>query len=156
MMIKKGIILVIAIFFAIGTFAQTSTEVDLIQAAFGIEKMDIVNNFVKPTADQKDAFLKVYNEYEVKRKELGKTRIDLLNQYAEQYEKMTNEQADTWMKGVMALSIKQDKLINSYYNKVKKVTDAKVATQFYQIEAYILTTIRYSVLETIPFVKEKK
>jgi len=155
-MIKRGIISVIVMLFTMGAFAQTTNEVDLIQAAFGIEKMDIVNNFVKPSAEQKEAFLKVYNEYEVKRKELGKTRIDLLNQYAEQWENMTNEQADAWMKDVMALSIKQDKLIKSYYNKVKSATNAKVATQFYQIEAYILTTIRYSILETIPFVDENK
>ena len=152
---KKGIISVIVMFFTIGAFAQTSNEVDLIQAAFGIEKMEIVNNFVKPSPEQKDAFLTVYNEYEAKRKELGKTRIDLLNKYAEQWESMTNEQADTWMKDVMVLSVKQDKLINTYYKKVKSVTNAKVATQFYQIEAYILTTIRYSILETIPFVEEK-
>jgi len=155
-MIKKGIISVIAMFFAIGAFAQTSNEVDLIQAAFGIDKMEIVNNFVKPSAEQKEAFLQVYNEYEVKRKELGKKRIELLNKYAEQYENMTNEQADAWMKEVMALNLKQDKLINTYYKKVKKVTNAKVAAQFYQIEAYILTTIRYSILETIPFVENKK
>jgi len=154
-MMKKGIISVIVMFFTIGAFAQTSNEVDLIQAAFGIEKMEIVNNFVKPSPEQKDAFLTVYNEYEAKRKELGKTRIDLLNKYAEQWESMTNEQADTWMKDVMVLSVKQDKLINTYYKKVKSVTNAKVATQFYQIEAYILTTIRYSILETIPFVEEK-
>jgi len=153
---KKGLISVIVIFFTIGAFAQTTNEVDLIQAAFGIEKTEIVNNFVKPSAEQKEAFLKVYNEYEVKRKELGKTRIELLNKYAEQWENMTNEQADAWMKDVMALSIKQDKLIKTYYNKVKSVTNAKLATQFYQIEAYILTTIRYSILETIPFVDEKK
>jgi len=155
-MIKKGIISIIVIFFTIGAFAQTTNEVDLIQAAFGIEKMEIVNNFVKPSAEQKDAFLKVYNEYEVKRKELGKTRIDLLNQYAKEWENMTNEQADTWMKKVMTLSIKQDKLIKTYYNRVKSVTNATVSTQFYQVEAYILTTIRYSILETIPFVKKKK
>jgi len=155
-MMKKGIISVVVIFFTMGVFAQTSNEIDLIQAAFGIEKIAIVNNFVKPSPEQKEAFLKVYNEYELKRKKLGETRIKLLNQYANQWENMTNEQADTWMKDVMALSIKQDKLIKTYYNKVKSATNAKVATQFYQIEVYILTTIRYSILESIPFVGEKK
>ena len=154
-MIKKGIFSAIVMFITMGAFAQTDSEVDLIQAAFGIEKMEIVNSFVKPSEEQKAAFLEVYNEYEVKRKALGKTRIELLNQYASQWETLTNEQSDEWIKKVMALSIKQDKLIKAYYNKVKKVTNAKVATQFYQIEAYILTTIRYSVLESIPFVKEK-
>ncbi len=152
---KNALITAIVLFFTMGAFAQTNNEVDLVQAAFGIEKMEIVMNYVKPTEAQKAAFLEVYNEYETNRKELGKTRIELLNQYANQWENITNEQADEWMKKVMALSIKQDKLIKKYYKKVKSVTDAKVATQFYQIEAYILTRIRYSILETIPFVDEK-
>ena len=155
-MMKKGLISVVVILFTMGAFAQTSNEVDLIQAAFGIEKTEIIKSFVKPSEEQKEAFFTVYNEYEEKRKELGKTRIELLNKYAEQWKNMTNEQADAWMKNVMTLSVKQDKLIKTYYNKVKSVTNAKVATQFYQIEAYILTTIRYSILETIPFVEEKK
>ena len=152
---KNALITAIVLFFTMGAFAQTNNEVDLVQAAFGIEKMEIVMDYVKPTEEQKVAFLEVYNKYEIERKELGKTRIELLNQYANQWENITNEQADEWMKKVMALSIKQDKLIKKYYKKVKSVTDAKVATQFYQIEAYILTRIRYSILETIPFVDEK-
>ena len=140
---KNILITAIVLFFTMGAFAQTDNEVDLVQAAFGMKKMDIVMNYVKPSAEQKTAFMEVYNDYELDRKELGKTRIELLNKYATQWENITNEQADEWMKNVMKLSIKQDKLIKKYYTKVKSVTNAKVATQFYQIEAYILTSIRY-------------
>ena len=153
---KKGLLAIIMMVFTMGAFAQTTEEVDLVQAAFGIDKKDIVMNYVKPSEEQRTAFMEVYNEYEIERKELGRTRIELLKQYADQWENMTNEQADDWIKKVMLLAIKQDKLIKKYYNKVKSVTNAKVATQFYQIEAYILTTIRYSLLEAIPFVDEKK
>ncbi len=153
---KKGLLAIIIMVFTMGAYAQTAEEVDLVQAAFGIEKKEIVMNFVKPSEEQKAAFMEVYNDYETERKELGKVRIELLKQYADQWENMTNEQADEWIKKVMALGLKRDKLIKKYYNKVKSVTNAKVATQFYQIEAYILTTIRYSILEAIPFVDEKK
>jgi len=153
---KKVLLAIIVMVVTMGAYAQSTEEVDLVQAAFGIEKKEIVMSYVKPSEAQQAAFMKVYEEYEIERKELGKVRIDLLNQYANQWENITNEQADEWMKKVMALSIKQDKLIKKYYNKVKSVTNAKVATQFYQVEAYILTTIRYSILESIPFVDEKK
>jgi len=152
---KNGLITAIILFFTIGAFAQTNDEVDLVQAAFGMEKVEIVMNYVKPTVEQKDAFLEVYNAYEKERKELGKTRIKLLNQYANEWEDITNKQAESWMKNIMKLSLKQDKLIQKYYKKVKGVTSAKVATQFYQIESYILTSIRLSILEAIPFIDEK-
>ena len=47
-----------------------------------------------------------------------------------------------------------EKLLKKYYKKVKKVTDAKTATQFIQLEAYLGTAIQYALLESIPFVGE--
>ena len=154
---KKITLLIAALVISIFTFAQSNKEeVDLMQAAFGMEKKAVVAEFVHPTDMQKDAFWKLYDEYEAQRKENGKKRIQLLEQYANQYNTMTNEQADAWSKEVIKLSAATDKLIATYYNKIKKVTDAKVATQFYQIEGYILTTIRMEILDKVPFLGEKK
>jgi hypothetical protein len=153
---KHLTLLVTALVFAVFTYAQTNKEeVDLFQAAFGMEKKAIVANFVTPSDVQKDAFWKLYDEYEVARKENGKKRIELLEQYANQYKTMTNEQADAWMNQVIKLSAASDKLIVTYYKKIKKATSPIVATQFYQIEGYILTAIRMEVLDGIPFVKGK-
>ena len=152
---KKITLLMAALMMAALSYAQTNKEeVDLVQAAFGMEKKAVVANFVHPTDLQKDAFWKLYDEYEVTRKENGKKRIQLLEQYAEQYSTMTDEQADAWMKEVLKLSAATDKLIVTYYNKIKKVTSPIVATQFYQIEGYILTGIRMEILEGVPFLGE--
>jgi hypothetical protein len=75
----------------------------------------------------------------------------LLKQYADQYLNMTSEQADSWTKKVMELQKKTDNLITTYYTKVKAISDGVVATQFYQIENYILTAIRMQVLQNVPF-----
>jgi hypothetical protein len=154
---KKITVLMAAMAIAIASYAQSNKEeVDLFQAAFGMEKKAVVENFVKPDAAQKDAFWKLYDEYETARKENGKKRVQLLEQYARTYQTMTNENADLWAKDVMKLQAATDKLIVTYYNKIKKVTNPVVALQFYQIENYILTAIRMEVLEGIPFVGEKK
>jgi len=121
----------------------------------GAQKAQVVFSFVHPSPQQKDEFVKFYNEYENQRKALGKERIQLLEEYAHQWQNMTNEQVEAWMKKVMALSSKRDILLRKYYKKIKKATDAKVATQFYEVESYILTAVRYSILENIPFVGEK-
>jgi len=42
------------------------------QSIFGMEKKAIVDAFVKVEDAQKDAFWKIYDEYETARKELGK------------------------------------------------------------------------------------
>ena len=153
---KKITLLIAALVIGVVTYSQTNKEeVDLFQAAFGMEKKAVVANFVHPTDLQKDAFWMLYDEYEAARKENGKKRIQLLEQYAKEYKTMTNEQADAWTKEVIKLSTATDKLIVTYYNKIKKVTSATVATQFYQIEGYILTGIRMEILDEVPFLRQK-
>jgi len=148
MLIIAGIFLV---FFA--NAQSNKEEVELMQATFGMDKRAAIAEFVKPSETQKVAFWAIYDEYETKRQELGKQRIELLKEYAGKYQKMTSEQADAWTKQVIALQKKTDSLIEIYYAKVKKASDGKVATQFYQIETYILTAIRMEILKGVPFIK---
>ena len=153
---KKYIIIISALFMASFASAQSNKEeVDFLQAAFGMDKKAAVAEFVKPSPDQKDAFWKLYDEYETQRKDLGKLRITLLEEYAGKYKTMTSEQADAWTKKVMDLQKKTDNLITTYYGKVRSATDGIVALQFYQMENYILSVIRAQVLSEIPFVEKK-
>jgi hypothetical protein len=153
---KKHILTFAAFIFVSFVFAQSNKEeIDLMQAAFGKDKKLVVADFVKPSASQKDAFWKLYDEYETQRKELGKQRIVLLKQYADQYLTMTAAQADAWTIKVIELSNKTDNLISTYYTKIKAISDGIVATQFYQIENYILAAIRMQILQQVPFIKQQ-
>jgi hypothetical protein len=153
---KKYILIVVASLMASSTYAQSDKEeIDLMQAAFGMDKKAVVAEFVQPSDAQKDAFWKLYDEYETQRKDLGKQRIELLKQYAAQYKTITSEQADAWTKKTMDLQKKTDGLIATYYSKVKAISDGVVALQFYQIENYILAGIRAQLLDQIPFVEKK-
>ena len=153
---KKYILIVVTLFLTSFAYSQSDKEeIDLMQAAFGMDKKAVVAEFVKPSPAEKDAFWKLYDEYELKRKELGKQRIELLKQYADKYLTMTGVEAEAWTKQVMQLQKKTDKLTADYYSKVLKATDGVVATQFYQIENYILMAIRANVLSQIPFLPNK-
>jgi len=153
---KKYIFIIATVFMASFAFAQSNKEeVDLIQAAFGMDKKAALAEFIKLSETQKDPFWKLYDEYETQRKELGKQRVTLLEQYAKQYNTMTGEQADAWTKKVMELQKKTDNLISTYYTKVLKISDGIVATQFYQFENYVLLAIRAQILSEIPFVDKK-
>jgi len=148
----KKVTLFLAFVFAVvfGNAQSNKEEIELVQSVFGMEKKAIITEFVKVDAAQKDAFWALYDEYETKRKELGKERIALLNEYAENYDKLTNETAAAWTKKVIAMGGKTDKLITTYYKKISKATSPVAALQFYQVEEYILSGIRVSILEELP------
>ena len=154
---KSLIFLMAGIFTSLFTFAQSfNEEVDFFQAIYGMEKKAIVEEFVQPATTNRVPFWEVYDEYEVKRKELGKERIELLIELDEKFAGLSNEDADVWMKKVITLAKSQDKLIDTYYKKIKKVTSPIVAMRFYMLEAYLLMAIRYEILDAIPFPEENE
>ena len=154
---KKALFTILVSIAFISVYGQSNKEeIDLMQSMFGMQKKAIVAQFVQPLASQSDAFWQMYDAYETERKSLGQERLDLFMEYAQNYSTLTNEQADIWMKKVITLQKKTDNLIQTYYKKIKKVTSPIVATQFYQIENYILSAVRFKVLDSVPFVGEMK
>ncbi len=142
---------------AFTAFAQSNKEdVDFIQSIYGKEKKAIVAEFIKLEAGQKDAFWKVYDEYEVKRKELGQKRVALLERYASNYMSLDDASTSQIIKETAALGLQTDKLISTYHKKLEKVAGAKAAAQFFQLESYFLSAIRTAIFESIPFIGELK
>ena len=140
-----------------GLNAQSAKEeVDFMQSVFGMEKKALVAEFVKPEAGQKDAFWKLYDEYEMARKELGKKRIDLLLKYEENFDNLSHELAGGLLKESLALAKKSDMLLASYVKKVQKATNPVVAMQFHQIEMYVMSEIRVAISEGLPFPEIKQ
>lgn len=143
---KKILIVPVLLIFFCNSFSQVSPEeVEYIQSIFGMEKRAAVKEMLSLNANS-DAFWKLYDEYEVERKDLGKDRINLLEKYADNYDSMSNEDIDELIKQSMDLSTKTDKLINKYYKKIKNETGSVPAAQFYQIEHYLQSEIRAGIL----------
>ena len=148
---KKLTLVILALFAFVFANAQSNKEeIDLMQSIFGMEKKAMVTEFVSVDPAQADAFWALYDEYELARKELGVTRIKLFDQYISSYDNLTAEAADKWTAELISLSKTTDKLLVTYHKKIKKATNPVVALQFYQLEGYILSAIRVSVLESLP------
>ena len=76
---KKQVIMMVFVAMTTISFAQSNKEdIDLMQAALGKDKKALFSEFMIVEGAQKDAFWTLYDEYEGKRKGLGKKRLDLL------------------------------------------------------------------------------
>jgi hypothetical protein len=149
----KKLLIVAIVLLSTAGFAQSNKEdIEIIQSLYGKEKKAIVAEFIVLEGAQKDAFWKLYDEYETKRKELGKQRVALLEKYAANYATMDDATTDQVIKEMTSLGAKTDKLIATYYGKMKKSSGVKSAAQFVQIEAYVLSVVRASIMESIPFI----
>ena len=149
----KKVFVLLVLSLSIGALnAQTSNEeIEYIQAIFGMEKRAAVKEFIELEDSFADAFWKHYDAYEVIRKAYGKERIILLDKFAEKYDIMSDKESEEWMKAVLTLRDKNEKLIKVYYKKILKDCSPSVAMNFYQIESYVLSGIRFQILENMPF-----
>ena len=155
-MYDKILSLVFMAFLSLGIFAQSNQdEIELMQSLYGMEKRDIVAEFIELSEVQEQEFWALYNEYENERKELGKKKFQLLQSYVDDYGQVKAEDADNFMKQAIPLRIKSDKLTDNYYKKIKTKTDPIVAMQFYQIENYLADAIKMELLEDIYTTKKQ-
>lgn len=133
--------------------AQSSAEeIDYFQSIFGMEKKAVIADFLE--LEDNAPFWAIYDEYETARKVLGKERINVLADYAENYDMQNDETYDATINSMISLRKQHDKLIDKYYKKVKKSSGSKVAAQFFQIEAYFMSEIRSAIMDQIPLFGE--
>ena len=154
---KKTVLFIVAILFVNLSFAQDYSleEVEIVQNLFGLEKKAIIEGNIDFKGLNAESFWTLYNEYEKSRKELGKKKIELLHQYST-ITSITNEEVEMLMKKAISGRNSEDALIEKYYKKIKNATSAIVAAQFYQIERYISDGIRFTILNNMEFVQDKK
>lgn len=155
-MIKTLLSCLLILCLSFASSAQTNQdELELMQSLYGMEKRDIVDEFVELSENQESEFWAVYDEYEAKRKEIGQEKYRLLMSYVDDYGNVKAADADNFMKKAIPLRIKSDKLVDNYYKKIKTKTDPIVAMQFYQIENYLADVVRMELLEEIYTTKKQ-
>jgi hypothetical protein len=145
--------ILLTMFFGQRLNAQSNKEeIELYQSVFGMEKKAVVADFLK--LENTSPFWAIYDEYETARKALGKDRLNALEDYVANYDKMDDLKYDEVIKSMISLRKDTDKLIDTYYKKVKKACGSKTAAQFFQLEAYFLSVIRLKIMDGIPYIGE--
>lgn len=152
---KKLIVIAIAALSSAALFAQSNKEdVDLIQSIFGKEKKELVKAYMTISDVQSAKFWALYDQYETARKKLGQERIKLIEDYANNYEKLDNKKAADLATKKLAWADKYTKFQQSYFTKFSAIIGGLQAAKFMQLEDYIENCIRVSIAEEIPFIGE--
>ena len=147
--------LLVVLLLSFPVFAQSNKEdVDIIQSAFGKEKKDIVKDYMQVDAQKSDAFWKLYDEYEDKRKAIGRERINLIQQYAESSDSLDDKKAQQLATATLANDAKYTSLYQTYFSKFSGVVGARNAAKLFQLETYLQTITKLYIMDQIPFIGE--
>lgn len=137
-------------------YSQSSfkEDVEVLQSIYGKSKADLVKQYMNLSDAQNVVFTKIYDKYEAQRNALGQAKFKLINDYAANYETLTDAKADELAKGTLKNHMAYEKLYCKTYGQAKKAVGAINAAKFIQLEVYLQTIIKAEILEAIPFIGE--
>lgn len=147
-------ILILAVSANVLAQGTSKEDIDIIQSIYGKSKLDLVKGYMTFSDSEMDAFMKVYDKYEADRKALGRKKIQLIDDYAQNYASLTDEKADELSKEILKNNLDYQKLFSDYYKKFKKAIGPMKSAQFLQLEIYLQTTIQAELQDAVPFIGE--
>lgn len=152
---KKLIIFTATLIYSSILLAQSNKEdIAMIQAMFGKEKKELVKEYMTISEGQSAKFWALYDEYEDKRKSLGRERISLIEDYAKDYDALDAKKATALMTKKFAWTQKFTQLQQTYFTKFSTVVGGLQASKLMQLEDYLENNIRLAVQDQIPFIGE--
>ena len=152
----KKLLVAVSCLFAVQGMAQATIqeEVDLIRKMYGKTKKELMTNYLKVPEAKSASFWGLYDEYEAARANLAKERMQLIADYARDYETLNDETANTLATATLNNNMQLEKLYKKYFGKMKKQVGALEAAKFIQVESYFQTAIRSEVQDAIPLIGE--
>ena len=152
----KNLILLLSLFFSFMTFtafAETVDEAQLGRETAQKQKMLIVLENLNLTAEEQQAFLPVYREYQDARRYNNEALGRLIVDFAKNYETMTDDKALSLLNEVLAVKQGRLDIKKGYIDKFKTVLPGTQIARYYQIESKLEAIAEVKLAEVIPLVQ---
>ena len=104
-------------------------------------------------SQQAAAFWPIYEEYQVEFKQLGDREVEVILDYARNYESMTDEKARELATAALSIDEQQVALLRRYFERVDEALGAIIAARFMQVENQLNNLIQVQLASEIPLIR---
>ena len=146
---KKITLTLLACLFAITIYAQNS-YMEIVRSTIKTEKKALIAEVMELSDAENIPFWEVYNEYDEKLYKLNTEYFAVVMDFADNFDKMTNEKATELMNRATKHSVDQSKLEKTYIKKMAKVISPKKTLRFYQAMNKIQAMIDAQMAAEVP------
>jgi len=153
---KSLLSFIVVAIISISAYAQVDNDyLEIARDVLKTEKKAAIAEIMQLTETESQPFWTLYNEYQGKLYLVQNKRIDIIQDYAENYETLTDEKADELWNASQAYASEILKLEKTYYKKFKKILPAGKAARFFQAENKIEAMINVNLALEIPLIETK-
>jgi len=135
-------------------FAQSFDDyLEIVRDVLNTEKKAVVAEVMELNDAESAPFWELYNEYNAALFKVHTKRVNIIKDFAANYESMTDEKADALWTSSMAYQNELLKLNKSYYKKFKKILPASKAALYFQVENKIAALVNADLADGIPLIE---
>ena len=130
-------------------------QVALMHRQIDSMKRQLIAANVTLTDTEATKFWPVYEQYSAELKKITYTKNALINEYAEEYGSLTDEQADNLIRRWLDTDIAAAQLRQRYVPTFRKVLPGKQAATFFQLDRRISMMIDVQLTSQLPLVQSQ-
>ena len=152
----KKLLLIIIVLLLVNTVAygkDVDAYVELLKSDVRTQKVAIISKALQFTNEESSVFWPVHREYELELSKIIDDRIELINNYVQNYDNLTDEKARELARKVFALEKKRTKLKKKYFKRFERALSATIAAKFIQVENQINLLIDLQIASELPLIK---
>jgi hypothetical protein len=155
-LVLVGWVLVMVCVFTVAAQEKEADNMQIVLEKVRADKKLLVSENMQLTEAEAKAFWLVYEQYQDELFLLRSRTVKLIKDFADAYEKMTNETAKKLMDEYITIESLGPKLRQAYLPKFRKVLPEVKVVRYYQIENKIQAVLFYELAKNIPLMKTAK
>ncbi len=133
--------------------AGSDQYVELLRKDVRSLKKQIVAANLDLTDQEAEKFWPIYNQYTAEQSKINDTKVALIKDYVQNYTSMTDEKAESYVKGRAAVEESVNQLRLKYFPIFRRVLSGKMTATFFQIEWRVSTMIDLQVASQMPLIQ---
>ena len=154
---KKNLIGIALLLFGTVMFAQNDRDyLEVTREVLKTEKKASIAEAMQLSETESPAFWALYNEYNEKMYVINTKLFDVVKDYSDNYETMTDEKATELWSNAMDIEMELLKLEKSYFKKFLKILPGTKTVRYLQAENKIKNLVDAQLSLQIPLFEEMK
>lgn len=127
-------------------------SLELLMASQRMDKRELLKNALDLNQAESDRFWPIYYEYQAQLIPIYDRKFALIEQYADDYPKLSEREADHLVRESLAAKKQQIELLQTYYSRVARVLSKNIAARFVQLESAWNGAFDVKLLSRLPLI----
>jgi sugar diacid utilization regulator len=133
--------------------ANLAEYAELLRSDVRAEKVAIITEMMEFSEKDNAAFWPIYRDYDAEMSKLGDERVALIEQYAKNFDSLSDATADSLATKAIDLESRRRAAMAKCYDRVKKATSSKTALRFLQVEHQLQLIVDLQISASLPIPK---